>query len=38
MLCLTGSTGLFFSVIDRNDFDMTNKNWVISIRMSENTG
>ena len=31
------SPGLFFSVIDRNVFKMTEKN-AISVRMSENTG
>jgi len=29
---------LFFSVIDGNFFEMTEKNYVISVRMSENIG
>jgi len=29
---------LFFSVIDRNVFEMTEKNSVITVRMSENIG
>jgi len=28
----------FFSVMDRNVFEMTEKNLVISVRMSENIG
>jgi len=29
---------VFFSVIDQNDFEMTEKNKVVLVRMSENIG
>jgi len=32
------SQRLFFSVMDRNVFEMTEKNFVISVIMLENTG
>jgi len=34
----TNSDLVFFSVTDQNVFEMTEKNYVISVRMSENIG